>query len=79
MSLFFFEESNLSSVSILALVATEPLSPDFEQYTRDIGSKLLCQMGYTSGGLVNMDFVLLPIEPEMRPMRVGLGYFEISS
>jgi len=55
------------------------ISLEFEKHTRDNGPQLLCNILYTRGGLGNNGFVIVVlIDHEMRPLRNGIGYGEIS-
>jgi hypothetical protein len=69
------QQSLASNVAFALLTTTELPSPNFELHTRGFGSKLMHQMGYTSGGLgKNGQGIVHPIQPVMRPAKVGLGF-----
>lgn len=49
--------------------------PSFEKHTTGIGSRLLNKMGYIGGGLgKNGQGIVVPIAPEVKASRAGLGY-----
>jgi hypothetical protein len=50
------------------------VSPRFQIHTTGIGSQLLNKMGYTKGGpWKNGHGIVVPITPEMKSPRTGLG------
>jgi hypothetical protein len=56
------------------------VSPRFEKHTTGIGSRLLNKMGYIGGGLgKNGQGIVVPITPEMKSPRIGLGYDNVVS